>query len=173
MILCGHKTPARLVPDLAGLSALAISPLSGALNMSEKKEKQSSWLLNIFMMITGAISIMLAVVGYLSSFITMPSWWPFVGPGTMVFMALLGSLPVGAFMLIGSLGLWKEKAWALGVAFVCFAIILYNGLWGVIQLIILDPINVWMLWFFWVAFVMVVFSAVGFIYLVATRNRYH
>ncbi|NMC08159.1 MAG: hypothetical protein GYA24_23335 [Candidatus Lokiarchaeota archaeon] len=141
--------------------------------MSDKKAKESSWLLNLFMLIVGAISIMLAVVGYLSPLITLPSWWPFTGPGTLTFMLLIGSLPVGVWMFVGSLGLWKEKAWALGVAFVCFTIILYNGLQGVIQLIIMDPINIWMVWFFWVAFIMVVFSAVGFIYLIVTRNRYH
>jgi len=77
----------------------------------KKKEKQSSWLLNLFMLIVGAISIMLAVVGLLSSYITMPDWWPFKGIATLMFMALVGSVPVGVWMFIGALGLWKEKAW--------------------------------------------------------------
>jgi hypothetical protein len=43
----------------------------------------------------------------------------------------------------------------------------------VISLIIADPIDVWLLWFFWIAFIMVVFSAVGLVYLLITQKRYH
>ncbi len=141
--------------------------------MSEKKEKQSSWLLNLFMMITGAIAIMLAVVDYLSAYIAMPTWWPFTGTATGVFISLLGNIPIGVWMFIGALGLWKEKGWGLGVAFVCFTVILYNGLYLVIVLIINFPIDFWLFWADWVAFIMVLFSAVGLIYLLVTHNRYH
>ncbi len=126
------------------------------------------------MLIVGAMTIMLGVVYYLSTMgITMPSWWPFEGPGTLVFLLLVGSLPVGAWMLIGAIGLWKEKAWALGVAFVCFTLILSNGLLGVIEYIIDNPTTFYTLWWCWVAIIMVAFSAIGLIYLIATHNRYH
>jgi hypothetical protein len=141
--------------------------------MSEKKEKQSSWLVNIFMLITGAISIMLGVTNYVFMALPTPSWWPFTGPATGVFSMLLGGLPIGVWMLIGAIGLWKEKAWALGTALVCFTIILANGLIGVIQLLIIDPIGFWLIWACWVALIMVAFSAIGFIYLVVTNKRYH
>ncbi|MEX2682741.1 MAG: hypothetical protein Q6373_014215 [Candidatus Sigynarchaeota archaeon] len=143
--------------------------------MSEKKEKQSSWLLNLFMLIVGAMTIFLAVVYYITFYfgLTLPSWWPFVGLGTLTFLMLVGSLPVGAWMLIGSIGLWKEKAWALGVAFVCFTLILANGLWGTIQYIMNNLTTFYLDWFCWIAIIMVTFSGVGLIYLIATHNRYH
>nr|MDO8112550.1 hypothetical protein [Candidatus Sigynarchaeota archaeon] len=142
--------------------------------MPDKKEvKESSWLLNLFMLIVGAISIMLDVTARIFLYFGQPSWWPFTGPATAVFSWLVGGTIIGVWMFIGALGLWKEKAWALGVAFVCFTLILGNGLIGVISAIIAEPINFWMFWADYVALIMVVFSAVGFIYLLITRNRYH
>ncbi|MBN2151735.1 MAG: hypothetical protein JW839_09835 [Candidatus Lokiarchaeota archaeon] len=60
--------------------------------------------------------------------------------------------------------LWKEKAWALGVAFVCFTMILANGLYGTITFIpsnILSNLTtVYLQRFCWVAIVMVAFSGI-------------
>ncbi len=127
------------------------------------------------MLIVGAMTILLAVVYYMSYYfgVTMPSWWPFVGPGTITFLFLVGSLPIGVWMFIGAIGLWKEKAWALGVAFVCFTLILTNGLLGTIEYVINHITTFYMEWWAWVAIIMVVFCGIGLIYLIATHNRYH
>ncbi len=143
--------------------------------MTGKKSevKESSWLMNLFMLIVGGMTITLAVTYYIFQVTGVPSWWPFVGMGTLVFLLMVGSLPVGIWMFIAAFGLWKEKAWALGVSFVCLTIILVNGAYGVIMAIISDPVNFWLVWADWIAFIMVLFSAVGIIYLIATRGRYH
>jgi len=147
----------------------------------EKKEvKQSSLLLDIIIIIIGAISLMLGIVYYielyLTSLITMPAWWPFTGPATATFIKILGggtTLPIGVWVFIGGLGLVREKGWALGVMFVCFTLIIVNGLVGVVTGLIADPMTFILLWANWVAIILVVVAAIGFIYLLATSKRYH
>jgi hypothetical protein len=148
----------------------------------EKKEvKGSPWLLVIFMVIVGAVTIFLAVFGYIVEYAifgaTYPSWWPFTGAGTATFeQAVL--VPIGFWMFIGAFGLAKEKDWALGVSFVCLTTILYQSAkafidfvtWAISQI----PSVHWVTnWATWVLLILVIFSAIGFIYLLATHKRYH
>jgi hypothetical protein len=131
------------------------------------KPKQSSWLLNLIMLIIGIISILLAFFNYFPA----PAWWPLTGAGTAAFSAMI-SLPIGVWMLIAALGLWKEQEWAYGASLVCFTVILAQGLIGVITGVMGDP-AFFTLWPNWVALILVVVAAVGFIYLLLTMNRYH
>ncbi len=132
------------------------------------KPKQSSWFLNLIMLIIGVISILLAVFNYIAP----PSWWPFTGPGTAAFSAMI-SLPIGIWIFLAALGLWREQEWAYGASLVCFTVIIFNGLWGVVTGIMADPGVFFGAWPNWVVLIIVIVAIVGFIYLLATMNRYH
>jgi hypothetical protein len=86
------------------------------------------------------------------------------------------SLPICVWMFIGGFGLAKEKDRALGVSFVRFTVILANSAVGTIEFVY-DSIKASLAWYTewatWVAIILVAFSAIGFLYLLATHKRYH
>ncbi len=137
------------------------------------KPKQSSWLLNLCMLIIGLISIVLALMSLVASYgyVTPPAWWP-SGAATATFNSMV-TLPIGIWMVIAALGLWKEQEWGYGASLVCFTYILFQGLIGVITGIMVSPTGFWAAWPNWVAFIIVLVAAVGFIYLLLTMKRYH
>ncbi len=137
-------------------------------NMS--KPKQSSWFLNLLMLIIGLISILLAVMNYLYAS-SPPAWWPLTGPGTAAFSAMI-SLPIGVWMFIAALGLWREQEWAYGASLVCFTVIIFSGLVGVVTGIMTNVGTFFGAWPNWVAFIIVLIAVVGFLYLLFTMNRY-
>jgi hypothetical protein len=146
---------------------------------TKKQVKSESWLLVIFMIIVGGVSIALGIVNYALEYDLISgasiSWWPFTGPGTAAFTAAV-SLPIGVWMFIGGIGIAKEKDWSLGVAFVCFTVILANIAVGTIQLVYdatIDHLAWYTQWGVWVSVILVAFSAIGFIYLLATHKRFH
>jgi hypothetical protein len=104
---------------------------------------------------------------------TTPDWDPFTGPATGVFSNILGSMWIGVWLFIAGLGLMKSKSWAGVAAMVCFTIILANGAIGVIQLIIALPTTFFTYWPLDVAVILVVFAAIGFLYLLLTWKRMH
>ncbi len=134
-------------------------------NMS--KPKQSSWFLNLLMLIIGILTILLAVFSYLPA----PTWWPFNGPATAAFTAMV-SLPIGIWMFIAALGLWKEQEWAYGASLVCFTVLLFNGLVYVVTGI-MGGLAFFEIWINWIEFIIVLIAAVGFLYLLFTMGRYH
>ncbi len=131
------------------------------------KPKQSSWLLNLLMLLIGLLTILLWVF----TKITAPTWWPFTGEATATFSAMV-SLPIGVWMFIAALGLWKEQEWAYGATLVCFTVVIFNGLWGVVNGIMADP-AFFGAWPNWVALIILVIAIFGFLYLLFTMNRYH
>jgi len=134
--------------------------------------KQSSWILNLVMLIIGLISVVLAIMYYVAmyGYATPPDWWP-SGAATATFKDII-LLPIGVWMVIAALGLWKEEEWALGASLVCFTVIISNGLIGVVTGIMDAPTAFWV-WPNIVAFILVLVSIVGFLYLLMTMKRYH
>ncbi len=132
------------------------------------KPKQSSWFLNLLMLLIGILTILLAVFNYIAA----PSWWPFYGPATAAFSTMI-SLPIGIWIFIAALGLWKEQEWAYGASLVCFTVIIFNGLMGVINGIMTDAAVFFGAWPNWVALIIVLIAIVGFLYLLFTMGRYH
>ncbi|HME54855.1 MAG TPA: hypothetical protein VKM55_21805 [Candidatus Lokiarchaeia archaeon] len=156
----------------------------------EKKEvKQSSLVFDIIIIIMGAIAVMLGVMYYVFygvvwlgyAGIAAPSWWPFTGAATTNFVTSFGGaamLPLGIWTLIAGFGLVREKAWAVGVLFVCFTLILFTAGLGTVQ-------SIWaafqakeltayaLVWANWVPIILCLVALIGFIYLLATHKRYH
>lgn len=145
----------------------------------KKEEKKSPLLLVIILLIIGAIEIMLGAVYYFvhySVITAMPAWWPFTGSATATFEAVLGgdfAIPIGVWMFIAAFGLLRERAWAIGVLFVCFTVILVGSAVSVIKAIVADPADFVKVWADWVAIILIAIAAIGFIYLLATHKRYH
>ncbi|OLS12012.1 MAG: hypothetical protein RBG13Loki_4356 [Promethearchaeota archaeon CR_4] len=134
--------------------------------------KESSWLMNLIMLIIGAISIVLAIMSLVASygFVTPPAWWP-SGLATATFNSMI-TLPIGVWMVIAAIGLWDEQEWAVGASFVCFTVIIAQGLIGVVTGILAAPVDFWLAWPNWVAFILILVSIVGFLYLLFTMKRY-
>jgi hypothetical protein len=156
----------------------------------EKKEvKQSSLVFDIIIIIIGALAVMLGVMSYVFYGVVWlgyggmatPSWWPFDGPATLNFVTAFGGsvmIPLGFWTLIAGFGLVREKAWAIGVLFVCFTLILFTagvgtveGIWAAFQAHTLTAYA--LVWANWIPIILCLVAFIGFIYLLATHKRYH
>ena len=149
----------------------------------EKKEvKDSNELLNIFMIIIGAIFIFQGINFY---FPQLFGWLPAeamaifdgTGDGTAAFKALLGANALMQFVLgiwcfIAGIGMFQEQEWAWGMSLVLLSVIIVTTGGNIITSFVnwtqsnLTSIP------FWISFVAVAFSALGILWLLGTKDRY-
>jgi hypothetical protein len=154
----------------------------------EKKEvKDSNELLNIFLMVIGGLFIFQGIVYYVEAYF--PGAFGFMpievmniingdGPGTETFQALLGDsalirLVMGAWAFIAGVGMFQEQEWAWGMAIVVMSMILVTTGGAVISAFINFSTISWVSWTWYIQLISVVFSALGILWLLGTKERYH
>lgn len=126
------------------------------------------------MVVVGILAVMIGIIGYIGYYASLypGSWWPFSGPATAEFMFIVSGPAIGAWILISAYGIVKEKAWGMVSALVCFTVIISNCAVAVIAAVIANPVTFWSVWVDWVAFILLIFAVVGFLYLLITRENY-
>ncbi|MEX2681120.1 MAG: hypothetical protein Q6373_005940 [Candidatus Sigynarchaeota archaeon] len=165
--------------------------------MAEKKEKKevkdSNELLNIFLIIVGGLFIFQGVLYYVALYFawdpssTIPEWILVnlgglgTGEGTQAFQSLLGDsalvrLVMGAWAFIAGVGMFQEQEWAWGQALVVLSMILVTtGGYVITQFVNGSALTaaLWMSWPWYISFISVVFAALGMLWLLGTKERYH
>ncbi len=134
----------------------------------------SNEILNILLMVLGALFIAQGVVSILGSFnIIIPGWFSDViaSDSTAAAMALLGAsgyttTAMGLFAFIGGLFMMKEEEWAMGMSLPILALIAINGVTTILAtgfaLNIASIINI----------VGAIIGIYGFVSLILTAKRY-
>ncbi len=164
------------------------------MSTTEKKKevKDSNELLNIFMIVIGAIFIFQGVIyyvelyfpgtfGFLPAFILDNLGGTGGGDATQAFQNLMGDsalirLVLGAWCFIAGIGMFQEQEWGWGQALVLLSIIIVTTAGGVITSIVnWDPTLVGnvMSWAWWLSIISVAFAALGILWLLGTKERYH
>ncbi len=156
-------------------------------NKEKKEVKDSNELLNIFLIIIGALFIFQGIIYYVEAYF--PGTFNFMPPevmaivygtgeGTEAFQSLMGDsalirLVMGAWAFIAGVGMFQEQEWAWGMAIVVMSMILVTTLGAVITAFIhFDTIS-WVSWAWYIQLISVVFSALGILWLLGTKERYH
>jgi hypothetical protein len=154
----------------------------------EKKEvKDSNELLNIFLMIIGGLFIFQGIIYYVEAYF--PGTFGFMPPevmaivygtgeGTDAFQSLMGDsalirLVMGAWAFIAGVGMFQEQEWAWGMAIVVMSMILVTTGGTVISAFINFSSISWISWAWYIQLISVVFSALGILWLLGTKERYH
>jgi len=141
-------------------------------------KKQSSTILNLLLIIFGALFLLEGVVGVLASFgILMPAWLLSSLAATVEAQALLGgaafmTTALGIWALICGIAMFFEEEWAMGQALVILSLIAINSIVATVGAFTHPPI-VWSSIPFWINIVAAILSVIGFIYLLITSKRYH
>ncbi|MHA1792763.1 MAG: hypothetical protein ACTSVI_08975 [Promethearchaeota archaeon] len=155
----------------------------------EKKEevKDSNELLNIFMIIIGAVYMFQGIVYYVESYF--PGTFNFLpsiikdtllstsGEGGQAFRALMGDnalqqFVMGTFCFVAGVGMFQEQEWAWGMAIVLLSIILITTTGSLINSFISwSPTNLTS-WGWWIKFISVAFAGLGIFWLLGTKERY-
>lgn len=153
----------------------------------EKTEvKDSNELLNIFLIIIGAIYIFQGIVYYVE--LAYPGsfgWLPDViyqnliapGPGTDAFKSMMGSSAtmrtvLGGFCFIAGVGMFKEQEWGWGMSIVLLSVILVTTVGDVINNFLNWNNDLLVSWPFWIQIISVAFAALGVLWLLGTKERY-
>ncbi|MBN2157358.1 MAG: hypothetical protein JW776_15035 [Candidatus Lokiarchaeota archaeon] len=144
--------------------------------MSQKK-KQSSTMLNLLLIIFGAIFLIQGVVSLLVSYfgITMPLWVLGTLGATTEAQALLGAtgwsnIALGIWALIAGIAMFAEEEWALGQALVVLSLMAINAIPLAVSSIVASA---WGVAYTYVYIFVGIVGVFGFIYLIATSRRYH
>jgi len=138
--------------------------------MSEKKD--SNELLNILMMLLGALFVFLGVVNMLSYFeinIGMPEELEYLLSTLGSFWSVM--LVVGLFGIISALGMFKEEEWAMGQALVVLPVMCVLSLSQI--LLAIDISETWYeAWINYIPIITIIVGILGFFWLLFTRKRY-
>nr|MDO8112197.1 hypothetical protein [Candidatus Sigynarchaeota archaeon] len=154
----------------------------------EKKEvKDSNELLNIFLIIIGGIYIFQGIVYYVE--IYFPGTFGFIPPaiasiilgtgdGSEAFKNLMGDSALirtvlGAFCFISGVGMFQEQEWAWGMAVVLLSVIIVTTGGAIITSIINWTNANLTSWAWWIQIISVAFAALGILWLLGTKERYH
>lgn len=150
----------------------------------EKQEvKDSNELLNIFLIIIGAIYIFQGLISYIPGLqALMP---PVIidvladptGESTAAFQALLSEnglmrTVLGAFCFIAGVGMFQEQEWAWGMSIVLLSVILVTTAGTIISSFISWDNGNLIAFSWWIQFISVAFAALGVLWLLGTKDRY-
>jgi hypothetical protein len=145
--------------------------------MSSSKVKSSSTLLNLLIIIIGAIFLFRALIDFLTiAGVVLPGVLAEAVTAVGGVAALGGqglvSLVLAFWCIVSGIGMFKEAEWAMGQALVVLSIMVATGVAPVINLI-LNPAS------FdisdvsgWINLIAFIVGVVGFIWLIITRRRY-
>nr|MDO8116222.1 hypothetical protein [Candidatus Sigynarchaeota archaeon] len=153
----------------------------------KKEVKDSNEVLNIFMIVIGAIFIFQGIIYYTE--IYAPGFFGFLpdfimdnfagdGEATQAFQNLIGDsalirLVLGGWCFISGVGMFQEQEWAWGQALVLLSVIIVTTAGGVITSIVgWNNANLTN-WSWWISIVSVAFAALGILWLLGTKERYH
>ena len=141
--------------------------------MSEvKKQKQSSAILNIIVIILGAYFLFLAIIqtlSYVGISIALPSevaaFAGLLGGGSM-----LVSYVLGFWAFIAGFGLFREEEWAMGIGLAILSLMAVVSLSYLLPLLTVP--SWYAVWTSWIYVIALVISVIGFLYLLITSRRY-
>ncbi|TFF88554.1 MAG: hypothetical protein EU549_02805 [Promethearchaeota archaeon] len=139
--------------------------------MSESKGEGGSWLYGLLLMLSGAFILVTGILGILGIDIT--GWMP-LGTGSIITQGYV-ELTIGAWGIIGGVGLIKDQEWGWGIALVVLTIVIVKTLSSVIAGImnlITNPLDAITDVMFWIYIAPFVIAVIGIIYLLATKEKY-
>ena len=140
--------------------------------MSESK-KDSNELLNILMIIIGALFVLMGIVNLLA--------WGGISlgldlsdPAVVAALSILGpsglvSAILGFWCIVAGIGMFGEEEWAMGQALVVLSIMAVQTLSVMLSWFETEWFTNWINYIYLVAFIL---GAVGFFWLLFTRKRY-
>lgn len=143
--------------------------------MSEEVEvKDSNELLNIILILLGLVYIFLALMEILGWFgIDLGLGWVDIPEAALVLGPQgLVTITLGIFAVIAGIGMFREEEWALGIALVVLAFIIVNAVADIIGLWNASGIDFLFDWINWITIITLIIAIVGFLWLLATTERY-
>lgn len=145
--------------------------------MSKTKAKQSSTLLNLLLIIFGAIFLIQGVISILQAYtaLVMPTWLLGALGATEDAQALLGAtgwsnIALGVWALICGIAMFFEEEWAMGQALVVLSLMAINAIPLAVTSIILMA---WTAVYTYIYILVGIVGVFGFVYLLLTSKRYH
>ena len=142
--------------------------------MSETKKKDSNELLNILMIIIGAIFVFVGVVNLLAYF-GISLGLDLSNPAIQTVLTILGpsglvSIVLGFWCLVSGIGMFREEEYAMGMGLVVLSVMAVQTL-----LIMLSWIGTewWTNWVNYIIMAAFVIGALGFFWLLFTYKRYN
>jgi hypothetical protein len=141
--------------------------------MSESKGKGGSWLYGILLILSGAFILVMGILNILG-------FNPIAGLLPSEFSGLVGisgyrDLVIGAWGIIGGVGLIKDQEWGWGVSLVVLSVVIVltitNVITGIMAVIGGDLTGLYTITF-WLYIVPFIIAVVGIIYLLATKYKY-
>ncbi|MBD3349892.1 MAG: hypothetical protein GF364_00220 [Candidatus Lokiarchaeota archaeon] len=141
--------------------------------------KESNAIVNIIMIVLGALFILQAVLMILAwAEVVVPTWVQSIldSGATEAAMALLGqnsliTLVLGVWLFIAGIGLFQEQEWAWGMALIDLSIVITNSVGSIIGWIGGGTFDVGSL-LTWITLIGFIFAVVAFVFLLATKKRY-
>jgi hypothetical protein len=140
-------------------------------------EKESNNILNIILLVLGALFVIQGVLLVLALFgVGVPQWIQDIVGASEEVAALLGgsglvAIVLGVWCFIGAIGMFREQEWGWGQMLVVLSIIFVNSLGTVIGWFSGVPFDVASL-LTWITLFGFIVSVFAFVYLLATKKRY-
>ncbi|MHA1680598.1 MAG: hypothetical protein ACTSUE_06285 [Promethearchaeota archaeon] len=153
----------------------------------EKTEvKDSNELLNLFLIIIGAIFIFQGIVNYVSAYFPAAfDWLPQIikdtlngtGDASDTFRNLMGQnalqqTVMGTFCFIAGVGMFKEQEWAWGMSIILLSLIIITTAGSLIGKFMAWDASYLTYWPFWIEVISVAFATLGILWLLGTKERY-
>ena len=142
--------------------------------MSETKTKDSNELLNILMIVIGAIFVFVGVVNLLAYF-GISLGLDLSNPAIQTVLTILGpsglvSIVLGFWCLVSGIGMFREEEYAMGMGLVVLSVMAVQTL-----LIMLSWMGTewWTNWINYIIMVAFIIGALGFFWLLFTYKRYN
>lgn len=141
--------------------------------MSETKKKDSNELLNILMIVIGALFILMGILNVLA-WAGISVGFDLSNPAIQAALTILGpsglvSIVLGFWCLISGIGMFREEEYAMGMGLVVLSVMAVQTLsimlsWG--------GTTWWTNWINYIIIVAFIIGAVGFFWLLFTYKRY-
>ncbi|MFX1418113.1 MAG: hypothetical protein ACFE9N_04240 [Promethearchaeota archaeon] len=141
--------------------------------MSESKKKDSNELLNILMIIIGALFVLMGIINILA-WAGINIGFDLSNPAVVAALTILGpsgivSIVLGFWCLVSGIGMFREEEYAMGMGLVVLSVMAVQTLsimlsWGGTEW--------WTNWISYIILVAFIIGAVGFFWLIFTYKRY-
>jgi hypothetical protein len=141
-------------------------------------EKESNNIINIILLVLGALFVIQGILLVLSLFnIAVPQWIQDIVGASEEVAALLGgsglvSIVLGVWCFIGAIGLFREQEWGWGQILVVTSIIIVNSIGTILGWINGVPFDVAVITN-WITIIGFAVAVVVFVYLLATKKRFY